>query len=161
MGPRATRRHLPLLKEPMPRIARELRAEICGPLRAPASEAPGASIRRPSRTSGACRRRTAPGLVDRPALSRRRELPHRDKYGPTGSPRPCVLSRRGEDYGAASSSSEERPRALRSAASPSTPATSRSRFARLPERDQRRAALVELKHGTRPITRESASHWAS
>ncbi len=149
-------------KEPMPRIARELRAEIYVRLRELASEAPGASAYPPTLEDfwRACRKtgqHRASSIVLRYPEGGV-NFPHRDVYGPTWFPYQavCVLSRRGEDYeGGEFVLYEERPEGAPLERVHPLDAGDLAIFASRGYRSGTNGAqrFVELKHGMRPITR--------
>ena len=145
-------------KEPPPRPALELRAEIYGRLRALASEAPGASAY-PAKLEDfwrACRKtgqeRASSILLRYPEGGV--NFPHRDVYGPTWFPyqAACVLSRRGEEYeGGEFVLYEERPGESPLERVHALDAGDVAIFASRGYRSGSR--FVELRHGMRPVTR--------
>jgi alkylated DNA nucleotide flippase Atl1 len=145
-------------KEPMPRPALELRAEIYVRLRGLASEAPGASAY-PAKLEDFWRACRSTGQQRASSIVLRYpeggvNFPHRDVYGPTWFPyqAACVLSRRGDDYeGGEFVLYEERSG---EAALERVHALDQGDLAIFASRGFRRGGrFVELRHGMRTITR--------
>jgi len=145
-------------KEPIPRPALALRAEIYGKLRALASEAPGASAYPATLEEfwRACRKtgqeRASSILLRYPEGGV--NFPHRDVYGPTWFPyqAACVLSKRGEEFeGGEFVLYEERPGETPVERVHALDAGDVAIFASRGYRSGGR--FVELRHGMRPVTR--------
>ncbi len=145
-------------KEPMPRLAGELRAEIYARLRGLASQAPGASTY-PPKLEDFWRDCRARGQLRASSIVLRYpeggvNLPHRDVYGPTWFPyqAACMLSRRGDDYeGGEFVLYEERPG---EAPIERVHALDQGDVAIFASRGYRRdGRFVELRHGMRTVTR--------
>jgi uncharacterized protein len=145
-------------KEPMPQVARGVREELYGHLRALASDAPGASAYpqaledfwRACRKSG--QERASSILLRYPEGGV--NFPHRDVYGPTWFPyqAACVLSQRGDDYeGGEFVLYEERPGESPLERVHPLDAGDLAIFASRGYRQGTR--FVELRHGMRAVTR--------
>jgi hypothetical protein len=145
-------------KEPIPRIARDLRTEIYVRLRGLASEAPGVSAYPPKledfwrdcRSTGQHRASSIVLRYPEGGVN----FPHRDVYGPTWFPyqATCLLSRRGDDHeGGEFVLYEER---AGEAPLERVHALDQGDLALFASRGFRRdGRVVDLRHGMRTVTR--------